>query len=158
MISLKPGDKAPYFEGIDQDEKPVSLKDYKGKKFIIYFYPKDDTPGCTKEACSLRDNYRKFEKMGYSILGVSPDKAKKHRSFIEKYELQFPLLADTEKETIMAFGAWGLKKFMGREFEGVLRSTFIINEEGIIENVIEKVRTKDHGDQVLELVAEEKSV
>ena len=158
MISLQAGDKAPYFKGVDQDDNPISLDDFKGKKLVLYFYPKDDTPGCTKEACSLRDNYRKFEKLGYSILGVSPDKSKKHRSFIEKYELPFPLLADTEKQTIMAYGAWGLKKFMGREFEGVLRSTFIISEDGTIENIIDQVRTKDHGEQVLDLVAEEKSV
>jgi peroxiredoxin Q/BCP len=152
MITLKPGDKAPNFEGLNEKEETIRLGDFKGKKLVLYFYPKDDTPGCTKEACSLRDSYRKFQKLGFEIIGVSPDKPAKHQKFIDKYELPFSLLADTEKTVINAYGAWGLKKFMGREYEGVLRSTFVINEEGIIEEVIEKVKTKEHGDQILSMM------
>lgn len=153
MITLTKGDKAPYFEGYDEKERLIKLTDFEGKKLVLYFYPKDDTPGCTKEACSLRDDYRKFQKQGYEIIGVSPDKSAKHQKFIDKYELPFSLLADTEKKVIQAYGAWGLKKFMGREFEGVLRSTFVISESGVIEEVITKVVTKSHGSQILELMA-----
>ncbi len=146
---LKPGDKAPDFSGKDQNENSISLADFKGKKLAVYFYPKDNTPGCTTQACNLRDNYAELQKAGYSILGVSADSEKSHTKFIEKYELPFPLLADTNHEVIKAFGAWGHKKFMGREYEGILRSTFVINEEGIIEKVIEKVETKNHAAQLL---------
>lgn len=152
MITLKKGDKAPYFEGLDEKGDTIKLTDFTGKKLVLYFYPKDDTPGCTKEACSLRDDYRKFQKQGYEIIGVSPDKSAKHQKFIDKYELPFSLLADTEKEVILAYGAWGPKKFMGREYEGILRSTFVINAEGIIDEVITKVNTKAHGTQILELM------
>jgi peroxiredoxin Q/BCP len=146
---LKPGDKAPDFSGKDQNENSISLADFKGKKLAVYFYPKDNTPGCTTQACNLRDNYAELQKAGYSILGVSADSEKSHTKFIEKYELPFPLLADTNHEVIKAFGAWGHKKFMGREYEGILRLTFVINEEGIIEKVIEKVETKNHAAQLL---------
>lgn len=146
---LRPGDKAPDFSGKDQNGNPISLSDYKGKKLAVYFYPKDNTPGCTTQACNLRDNYTELQKVGYSILGVSADSEKSHTKFIEKYNLPFPLLADTNHEVIKAFGAWGLKKFMGREYEGIIRSTFVINEEGVIEKVIEKVETKNHAAQVL---------
>ena len=147
---LKEGDKAPSFSGVDQNGKQVQLSDYAGKKLIIYFYPKDNTPGCTAEACNLRDNYAALQGKGFDILGVSADTEKQHIKFIEKYDLPFKLLADTEKEVINAFGAWGPKKFMGKEYEGILRSTFIINEEGIIEKVFDKVKTKEHTNQILE--------
>jgi len=152
ITHLKEGDQAPIFIGIDQDEKTVSLSDYAGKKLILFFYPKDDTPGCTKEACNLRDNYNYFIKKGYQILGVSPDKAKKHRKFIDKYEFQFPLIADTEKEIINNYGIWGPKKFMGKEIIGLHRTTFIIDENGVIEQIIAKVKTKDHSDQIKEVM------
>ncbi len=149
MTHLKPGDPAPNFTGKDQHGNTVSLSDYKGKKLVVYFYPKDDTPGCTAQACNLRDNYSELQKAGYSILGVSADTEKKHQKFIEKYDLPFPLIADTEKEVIQAFGVWGQKKFMGREYDGIHRETFVIDEEGKIEKVVEKVKTKDHTAQIL---------
>lgn len=147
---LKIGDIAPKFEGLNEDGESVSLSDFKGSKLILFFYPKDDTPGCTKEACNLRDNFKYFEKKGFKILGVSPDTVKKHRKFSDKYEFQYPLLADTEKEVINAYGVWGPKKFMGREIIGVHRTTFIIDEEGKIEQIIKKVKTKVHSDQIKE--------
>jgi len=147
---LKIGDIAPNFEGLNEDGETVSLSDFKGSKLILFFYPKDDTPGCTKEACNLRDNFKFFEKKGFKILGVSPDTVKKHRKFSDKYEFQYPLLADTEKEVINAYGVWGPKKFMGREIIGVHRTTFIIDEEGKIEQIIKKVKTKVHSDQIKE--------
>jgi len=145
---LKVGDKAPSFEGLNQDGEQVSSLDYKGKKLILFFYPKDDTPGCTKEACNLRDNYSYFQKNGFDILGVSPDKVKKHKKFSERYEFQYPLLADPEKETINAFGVWGPKQFMGKEIIGVHRTTFIINEDGQISHIFKKVKTKEHAEQI----------
>lgn len=151
MSHLKAGDKAPDFQGIIQDNSSRSLADYAGKKLVLYFYPKDDTPGCTKEACSLRDDYADLKAAGFEILGVSPDKPAKHTKFIEKYGLPFDLIADTEHEILKAYGAWGPKKFMGKEYEGVLRSTFVI-ENGVITHVIEKVKTKEHGQQVLALM------
>ena len=150
MMHLKEGDKAPDFQGIDQDEKTISLSDYKGKKLILYFYPKDDTPGCTAEACNLRDNYSVLKKEGFELLGVSPDNPKKHQKFIDKYSLPFPLIADTEKEILNAYGVWGPKKFMGKEYDGVHRTTFIIDEAGKIEKIITKVNTKAHAEQILE--------
>ncbi|MGY6561663.1 MAG: thioredoxin-dependent thiol peroxidase [Luteibaculaceae bacterium] len=149
MTHLKKGDKAPDFNGINQDEKTVSLSQYAGKKLVLYFYPKDDTPGCTAEACSLRDNYEKFLASGYAILGVSADTAAKHKKFIEKYDLPFDLLADTEKETIKAYGCWGEKKFMGKTYDGIHRITFVIDEKGVIEEVIDKVKTKEHAEQII---------
>jgi len=151
MTHLKEGDKAPDFTILNEDGENISLKDYRGKKLVLFFYPKDDSPGCTKEACNLRDNYRTLQKMGYNVLGVSPDKPAKHRKFIDKYEFQYSLAADTEKEIINAFGLWGPKKFMGRVVTGVHRTTFLINEEGIITNIIAKVKTKDHTQQIVAL-------
>ncbi len=150
MNPLKIGDKAPAFIGIDQDGQPVSLSDFTGRKLVLYFYPKDDTPGCTAEACSLRDDHSALRKAGYDVLGVSPDKATKHKKFAAKYDLPFRLLADTEKEAANAYGVWGPKKFMGREYDGINRTTFLIDEKGVIEDIITKVRSKDHGTQILE--------
>ena len=150
MTHLKEGDKAPAFEGIDQNGEPIALKDYAGKKVVLYFYPKDDTPGCTTEACNFRDNYSDLQAKGYQIVGVSADSVKKHKKFADKYALPFPLIADEDKTIIEAYGVWGQKKFMGREYDGIHRETFVINEEGIIEKVIEKVKTKVAADQVLD--------
>ena len=147
---LKAGDPAPHFAGLDQDGKEISLDDFKGKKLVLFFYPKDNTPGCTAEACNLRDNFGELKEAGYSLLGVSADSVKKHQNFISKFDLPFPLLADTEKEVIQAYGVWGRKKFMGKEFDGILRTTFVIDEQGTIEKVINKVKTKDHSAQILE--------
>lgn len=146
------GDKVPNFIGNNEKGESVSNETLKRKKYILFFYPKDDSPGCTKEACSIRDNYRAIKKLGYEIYGVSPDKEKKHQKFIDKYEFQFSLIADPEKEIINAFEVWGPKKFMGREIIGVYRTTFLINEEGVIEGVIDKVKTKDHAQQILDLI------
>ncbi len=151
MTTLKPGDKAPDFKGKDQNGKELSLEDFKGNKLIIYFYPKDSTPGCTAQACNLRDNYEVLLKKGYKVLGVSADSEKSHLKFIEKYELPFSLIADTEKEMIKAFGVWGPKKFMGKTFDGINRTTFVIDENGIIEEVIDKVKTKEHTEQIIPL-------
>lgn len=148
---LKQGDKAPEFEGVDQDGEIIRSKDYKGKKYVVYFYPKASTPGCTAEACDLRDNENALKAKGYQIIGVSADSVQRQKNFAVKYELPFPLIADEDKKIINAFGVWGPKKFMGREYEGILRTTFIINEKGVIENVIEKVKTKEHAKQILEL-------
>ncbi|MDG1756389.1 MAG: thioredoxin-dependent thiol peroxidase [Bacteroidia bacterium] len=149
MSNIKQGDKAPEFTGVNQNGDAVSLSRYAGKKLLLYFYPKDDTPGCTAEACNLRDNYDQFLSKGYAILGVSPDSEKKHQKFIEKYDLPFDLLADTEKETCEMFGVWVKKSMYGREYMGVARTTFIIDENGVIEEVISKVKTKEHTDQIL---------
>jgi len=149
MTSLKPGDTAPEINSTDQNGNPFSLFDLKGKKVILYFYPKDDTPGCTKEACNLRDNYTVLTAKGYEVVGVSADTEKKHQKFIDKYDLPFTLLADTDKKVINDYGVWGLKKFMGREYDGIHRITFVIDANGIIENVITKVKTSDHTAQIL---------
>lgn len=149
MTTLKEGDKAPDFKGVIENGKEVSLSDYKGKKLILYFYPKDLTPGCTVESCNLRDNYPDLTQKGFEVLGVSADDEKKHQKFIEKHDLPFNLLADTEKETISAYGVWGPKKFMGRTFDGIHRTTFVINETGMIEKVFTKVNTKEHTEQIL---------
>lgn len=143
------GDKAPAFSGVNQKGDTVSLADYAGKKLVLYFYPKDDTPGCTAQACNLTENHRALQKQGYAVLGVSPDTEKKHQKFIDKYNLTFDLLADTEKETIQAYGVWVEKSMYGRQYMGVARTTFIIDEKGVIEDVIEKVKTKDHTAQIL---------
>lgn len=150
MNTLKPGNKVPNFTVNDQDGNPVSPSDYIGKKWIVFFYPKASTPGCTAEACNLTDNYEALQNAGYEILGVSADSEKRQSNFRDKYNFPFPLLADTEKEVIEAFGVWGNKKFMGREYDGIHRKTFIINEEGVVERVIDKVKTKDHAAQILE--------
>ena len=149
MTHLKVGDKAPNFSGVTEKEETVSLSDFKGKKLVLFFYPKDNTPGCTAEACNLRDNYEVLKKEGYELLGVSPDDAKKHQKFIQKFEFPFSLLADTDLSTIKGYGVWGLKKFMGKEFEGVYRTTFIIDADGTIEKIFDKVKTKDHAAQIL---------
>ncbi len=151
MTTLEAGQAAPGFEGQIQDGSEVSLSDYKGNKLILYFYPKDDTPGCTKEACSLRDGFDVLKDKGFKVLGVSPDSLKKHNKFIDKYQLPFDLLADEDKSTMQAYEVWGPKKFMGREYEGVHRTTFVIDEEGKIEHVVKKVKTKDHAQQILDL-------
>lgn len=150
MTKLKVGDKAPEINAKDQDGKVISLKDYKGKKVIIYFYPKDDTPGCTAEACNLRDNYKGLLKQGMVVLGVSADTEAKHKKFIEKYNLPFPLIADVDKKVINDYGVWGEKKFLGRKYMGINRITFVVDENGIIEEIIEKVETKKHTEQILD--------
>lgn len=149
MTTLEAGDKAPDFSVEDQDGNTVNLTDFKGKKLVLFFYPKASTPGCTAEACNLRDNWKAFEQKGYAILGVSADSKKRQQNFKNKYELPFPLLADEDKEVINAYGVWGPKKFMGKEYEGIHRTTFIIDEEGKIEDVIKKVKTKEHTAQIL---------
>ncbi|MDR1877652.1 MAG: thioredoxin-dependent thiol peroxidase [Flavobacteriaceae bacterium] len=146
---LKIGDKVPDFEGTGQDGETIKYSDYKGKKVIIYFYPKADTPGCTAEGCSLRDNYKALQAQGYEIIGVSKDTVEKQKSFHDKYSFPFPLIADTDKKIIRAFGAWGKKKFMGKEFDGILRYTFLIDEKGIVTDIITKVKTKEHAEQIL---------
>ncbi len=150
MTHLQVGDQAPAIDAVDQDGKPVNLSDYKGKKVILYFYPKDDTPGCTAEACNLRDNYEALQEQGFAILGVSIDSEKSHQKFIGKYDLPFPLVSDADKKVVNAYGVWGKKKFMGREYEGTHRVTFVIDEEGKVEKIFEKVKTKDHTNQILE--------
>ena len=149
MTALKKGDKAPIFEAKDQRGNTIRLHDYLGKKLVLFFYPKASTPGCTTEACDLRDNYVLFLAKGFDILGVSADSAKKQQSFVEKYELPFPLIADENKEVIQAFGVWGPKKFMGKEYDGIHRTTFIIDENSYIEEVISNVKTKEHSSQIL---------
>lgn len=151
MKHLKIGDKAPDFVAKDQDGNTIRLKDYLGKKVILFFYPKASTPGCTMEAKNLRDNHKELLDKGYEIIGVSADSEKRQKNFCVKNELPYPLLVDEEKKVINAYGVWGLKKFMGREYDGIHRTTFIIDEKGIIENIIEKVKTKDHAFQILEL-------
>lgn len=148
MTHLKPGDKAPVFEAHDQSGNEITLDQFKGSKVVLYFYPKDNTPGCTAEACNLRDNYDDLLKRGYKIIGVSPDSEKSHNKFADKYQLPFPLIPDTEKEIIRSYGVWGPKKFMGKTYDGVHRTTFVISEDGIIEKVITKVKTKDHASQI----------
>lgn len=150
MSKLKVGDKAPDFQAIDQDGRSISLTDYKGKKIILYFYPKDNTPGCTDEACSLRDGYDDLTQSGYDVIGVSADSEKSHQGFISKHNLPFRLIADTDKKVIQAYGAWGEKKMYGKSYEGIIRTTFIISEDGTIEEIIDKVKTKNHASQVLE--------
>ena len=152
MKRLEKGVVAPDFNGIDQDGRSIQLSDFKGSKLILYFYPKDNTPGCTAEACDLRDNYKMWLTKGYKILGISPDSQQSHQKFIAKYNLPFPLIADEDKTIIKAYGAWGLKKLYGREYEGLLRTTFVIDEKGLIEEVFAKVKTKDHTNQILETI------
>lgn len=149
MTTLKTGDKAPNFSGLDQNGTTHTLADYKGKKLVVFFYPKASTPGCTAEACDLRDNYTRFQANNYALLGVSADSAKAQAKFIEKFDLPFPLLADEDKSVIQAFGVWGPKKFMGKEYDGIHRTTFVIDENGIIEEVISDVKTKAHAAQIL---------
>jgi peroxiredoxin Q/BCP len=149
MTQLKEGDKAPLFKGKDQDEKWVSLEEFKGKKVILYFYPKDNTPGCTAEACNLRDNYEELLSRGFVILGVSPDNEKSHSKFKNRFDLPFSLIADPRAEIIQAYDAWGEKNLLGRKYMGVFRTTFVIDESGNIQKIIKKVDTGDHTRQIL---------
>lgn len=148
---MKIGDKAPEVLGRDQDGREIKLSDFSGRKLVLYFYPKDSTPGCTSQACSLRDNYQRMLSKGYAVVGVSVQDEKSHKRFIEKYQLPFPLIADTEHRLVEAFGVWGEKKMAGRTYMGTLRTTFIISEEGIVEEVIgpKQIKTKVHADQIL---------
>jgi peroxiredoxin Q/BCP len=150
MNTLQPGDAIPPFTTVDQDENIVHSTDMAGKKSIVFFYPKANTPGCTAEACNLRDHYNVLQDKGFQLFGVSADAPKKQKNFADKYELPFPLLADEDKSIINAFGVWGPKKFMGKEYDGIHRTTFLIDEKGRIEKVISKVKTKDHAAQILE--------
>ncbi|APQ18582.1 thioredoxin-dependent thiol peroxidase [Maribacter hydrothermalis] len=150
MNTLKVGDKVPSFTAKDQDGNTINLDDFKGKKLIVFFYPKASTPGCTAEACNLRDNYKELQSKGYELVGVSADSEKKQAKFKDKYQFPFPLLADEDHTVINAFGVWGPKKFMGREYDGIHRKTFLVNGNAIVTKVIDKVKTKDHAAQILE--------
>ena len=149
MTHLKVGDSAPKINSVDQNGEKITLDQYKGKKLVLYFYPKDMTPGCTAQSCNLTDNYEALQEAGYEVLGVSCDSVKRHQKFIEKYSLSFSLVSDEEKKVVEDYGVWALKKFMGREYMGINRTTFVINEKGIIEEVITKVDTKNHTSQIL---------
>ena len=150
MNTLKVGDKVPNFSAMDQDGNSIQFNDYHGKKLVVFFYPKASTPGCTMEACNLRDNFELLKEKGFELLGVSADNQKRQTNFRNKYNFPFPLLADEDKEVIHAFGVWGLKKFMGREYDGIHRKTFLIDEKGFVIRVIDKVKTKSHASQILE--------
>ena len=150
MKTLQVGDSVPAFSVSDDKGNTQQLSDYKGQKLVVFFYPKANTPGCTAEACDLRDHYKELQEAGYALLGVSADSVKMQRNFSEKFDFPFPLLADENKEVINAFGIWGLKKFMGKEYDGIHRKTFIIDEKGVVERVIDKVKTKEHAAQILE--------
>jgi peroxiredoxin Q/BCP len=152
MKHLKVGDNAPIFEGVDQDNKHISLNDFNGKKVAIYFYPKDSTPGCTAQACSLRDQYSELVSRGVQVIGVSADNVASHQKFTEKQNLPFPLIADTERKVIEQFGVWGPKKFMGKNYDGIHRMTFLIDENGKIEQIWEKVNTKEHAKEILDFL------
>ncbi len=150
MNTLQMGDAIPKFTAVDQNENSISLSDFKGNKSIVFFYPRANTPGCTAEACNLRDNYKALQDRGYQLFGVSADTPKKQKNFADKYELPFTLIADENKSVINAFGVWGPKKFQGRDYDGIHRTTFLIDEKGVVEKVISKVKTKDHAAQILE--------
>jgi len=150
MNKLKEGDQAPDFIGVDQNGQTVSLNQFKGNKVILYFYPKDDTPGCTAEACNLRDNYSSLLGKGFKIIGVSVDSIESHQKFIQKYSLPFPLIADTDKAIVNAYGVWGEKNNYGKTYEGIIRTTFIISEQGMIEKIFTKIKTDDHASQIFE--------
>lgn len=149
-MTIEIGQKAPDFSAKDQNGDTITLSQFNGKKVVLYFYPRDSTPGCTAQACDLRDNYQALLDQGYVVLGVSTDTEKKHQNFIAKYDLPFPLIADTEKEVHALYGTWQLKKFMGKESMGTVRTTFIIDEEGVIADIISKVKTKAHAEQILQ--------
>ena len=149
MALLPKGVPAPEFKGLNQNNETISLSDFKGKKLILYFYPKDNTPGCTAESCNLNDNYDAWIEKGYEVVGVSPDSVASHKKFADKFGFNFNLIADTEKEILQAYGAWGEKSMYGRKYMGVLRTTYVINEGGVIEEVFEKVKTKDHTNQII---------
>lgn len=150
MIELKEGTKAPVFEGVDQNGNTVSLSDFKGKKVILYFYPKDDTPGCTAQACNLRDNYSVLAQKGFQVVGISTDSVKSHKKFEDKYSLPFPLIADEEKKIVEQYAVWGEKKFLGKTYMGTNRTTFLIDENGTIRKIIRKPDTKNQTQQVLD--------
>ncbi len=150
MTNLKVGDKAPGFSGKNQDGKDIRLEDFAGKKLILYFYPKDNTSGCTAEACNLNDNYNSWLDKGFEVVGVSPDSIKSHQKFREKYGLKFDLIADTEKEILQAYNVWGEKSMYGKKYMGVIRTTFVIDENGVIQNIFEKVETSNHTNQILQ--------
>lgn len=150
MNTLKKGDIVPEFTSVDEQGNSISLSDYKGKKLVVFFYPKANTPGCIMEACNLRDNYALLQDEGYELLGVSADSPKRQLNFKNKYKFPFPLLADESKEVLNIFGVWGTKKFMGRTYDGIHRKTFLINEQGVVDRVIDKVKTKNHAAQILE--------
>jgi peroxiredoxin Q/BCP len=152
MSQLKVGDKAPEFKGVDQNGNAVDLNQYAGKKVALYFYPKDDTPGCTAQACNLRDNFDVLKDKGIEVLGVSTDSVKSHAKFIDKFKLNFTLIADENKEIVEKFGVWGLKKFMGREYMGTNRITFLIDEKGMIEGIISKPKTNAHAEEILAIL------
>ena len=149
MTKLNVGDTAPEINSVNQNGDTISLSQFKGKKIVLYFYPKDMTPGCTAQSCNLSENYVKLQKNGFEVLGVSCDSIERHQKFIDKYSLPFNLISDEEKKVVNDYGVWGLKKFMGKEYMGINRTTFIINESGIIEEIITKVNTKDHSTQIL---------
>jgi thioredoxin-dependent peroxiredoxin len=152
MTTLKEGDKAPGFTANDQNGKPVSLSDFLGKKVILYFYPKDDTPGCTAEACSFRDNYQSMLSQGFQVIGVSTDDEKSHKKFEKKFNLPFPLIADKDKNIVEAYGVWGEKMMFGKNYMGTIRTTFIINKSGVIEKIIDKVDNDNASQQVIDLL------
>lgn len=149
MTSLSKGDKAPEFHGLNQNNETISLETFKGKKLILYFYPKDNTPGCTAESCNLNDNYQAWLAKGFEVVGVSPDSVTSHKKFADKFQLGFNLIADTEKEILQAYGVWGEKSMYGKKYMGVMRTTFVISESGIIDDIFEKVDTKNHTDQII---------
>lgn len=148
---LKIGDKAPDIKGVTTTGKSISLSDFKSKKVVLYFYPRDSTPGCTAQACNLRDNYSVLLEKGYAVVGVSADDENSHQRFTKKYKLPFPLIADVDKKVIMDYGVWAKKKFMGKAYDGIIRTTFVISETGIIEDVITKIKTKDHTSQIIKI-------
>lgn len=150
MSKIKIGDKAPVVVALDERGMTIRLSDYLGKKVVLFFYPKDNTAGCTAESCNLRDNYAALQRKGFEVIGVSADTEKKHQNFIKKYDLPFRLIADVDKKVINSFGVWGKKKFMGVEYEGIKRTTFVIDESGKIERIFDKVVTKSHTEQILE--------
>lgn len=149
MVTLKEGDKAPAFNGIDQDGKKISLSNYKNKKLVLYFYPEDDTPTCTIQACNLRDNYSLLKKNGFEIVGISPDDSKKHKRFEKKFDLPFTLVADTSHEILNKYGVWDQKKLFGHEYMGVLRTTFVIDEKGIIRKIFTRPKNKAHAEEII---------
>ena len=149
MSKLQKGDKAPEINAVDQNGNQITLDQYKGKKVVLYFYPKDMTPGCTAQSCNLSENYTLLQKNGYDVIGVSCDSIKRHQKFIEKHSLPFNLISDEDQKVVNDYGVWQLKKFMGREYMGIVRTTFLIDEKGIIEDIIEKVNTKDHTSQII---------
>tara|TARA_B100000965_G_scaffold364891_1_gene348863 strand:- start:266 stop:718 length:453 start_codon:yes stop_codon:yes gene_type:complete len=149
MSKLNIGDKAPVIDAVDQNGNQITLDQYKGKKVVLYFYPKDMTPGCTAQSCNLSDNYKLLQKSGYDVIGVSCDSMKRHQKFIEKHDLPFNLISDEDQKVVNDYGVWQLKKFMGREYMGIVRTTFLIDEKGVVEDIITKVNTKEHTTQII---------